>query len=114
MNITENKPAGFADTRVAKLRKRIHLPADLQAETHEERHVVPICPATYETPMRQTTAEALNTWMESYNHKSGWSIIWMQARTAVLQAAKVEVILREHRLGKFILFRIWKSEQEQQ
>lgn len=103
--LERNKPAGFADTRVAKLRKRIHLPAELQAETHEERHII--------TKNHDAPHANLGIWTDSYNHKSGWSIIWMQARTAVLQAASVEVILREHRLGKFILFRIWKSEQEQ-
>lgn len=88
------KPTSFDDTKVAKLRKRIHLPPELAAEVHEERFIV----------------SSLSNFLESYNHKNGWSWVFMNPRIAIVQAVQKEVILRRHpKLGNFILFRIWKD-----
>lgn len=84
----------FEKTKIAKLRKRIHLPPELQIETHEERHI----------------CYSIGDWIKSYNHTVGWSVIFLDNRHTVIQALQKEVILREHRLGKFILFRVWKEQ----
>lgn len=96
-NLTPAKPLGFENTRVAKLRKRIHLPPELYAEVHEERFIGP-------------SSDITKTWTIGYNHSSGWSVVFMESRYAILRADQVEVILRRHpKLGNFILFRIWKD-----
>lgn len=104
-----NIPVGFADTRVGKLRKRIHLPNELLSEVHEERHRC----ARY-VGANSIEVNPVDCWIANYNHKTGWSVVWMEPRIAILQAASVEVILRRHKkLGNFILFRVWKQEGQQ-
>lgn len=96
---------GFSDTRVAKLRKRIHLPADLSAEVHEERHL-----STRYSGDNSIEVNPLNNWKRNYTRSTGWTVVYMQPAQAIMQAQTVEVILRRHKvLGNFILFRVWKS-----
>lgn len=102
-NLSPTKPIGFEDTRVAKLRRRIHLPTELYAEVHEERFI------GVRDPMKKE-GHAIKAWTDNYTHKTGWSTVFMESRYAILRAEKVEVILRRHpKLGNFILFRIWKD-----
>lgn len=83
----------------AKLSRRIHLPAELRADVHEERI---IC----------TQAE-LDNWILSYNRRAGWNQYWLPQRNVVRNADNVEVILRRHKtVGNFILFRVYKQGQE--
>lgn len=90
----------FERSTVAKLRKRIFLPPEVYVDTHEERHVV--------------SSLCLTSYLESFNSKSGWSIIYLDHRVLCKQAEQIEVIKRVHtRLGKFILFRVWKQDNKQ-
>lgn len=87
----------LAKTVTQKLRRRIHLPPDIYADTVEERF---IC----------TGILVKKHWLESYSYKTGWTVCWLDSCYAVKNADKVEVILRRHKkLGAFILFRIWKE-----
>lgn len=89
--------ASFEDSKVAKLRRRIHLPPELYKEVHEERFL-------------GAGWHIKSNWLSGYNTKSGWTVCWLTAKYPTLKAAKVEVILRRHPiLGNFILFRIWKE-----
>lgn len=107
---TQVQETTFDRSIVGKLSRRIHLPPDLYAETHEERFLTPEILATLEHPMRSTTSEAINIWRKNYNHRTGWGVVWLDSITACKQSRQVEVILRRHpRAGNFILFRTWKD-----
>lgn len=104
------KETTFDKSIVGKLTRRIHLPLELYAETQEQRFLAPENPASYDSPMRTTTSEAINIWRKNYNHKTGWGVVWLDSITVCKQSRQVEVILRRHpRAGNFILFRVWKD-----
>lgn len=98
------KAKGYEDTVMAKLCKRIHLPDDLRAATHEERHLV----SRY-IGENSIEVNPLNNWKRNYGRFNGWTVIHLQPVLCILQARTVEVILRRHKLGNVILFRVWKE-----
>lgn len=94
----------FEDTAASKLRKRIHLPADLQSQTHEERHIL----SRY-IGADSIEVNPLKNWMDNYGRHNGWSKTYLQPVLAITQAKRVEVIVRRHKLGNFLLFRVWQE-----
>lgn len=88
----------FARSKVAKLRKRIFLPLDLYKEVLEERFI-----CDHQGFINHRT---------NYDRKAGWTQIYLDARVWVLQAKEVEIIRRTHKLGRFILFRVWKTDNK--
>lgn len=95
----------FDRSTVAKLRKRIFLPTDVAAQTQEERY-------RFYLPSDNLPV-IIEQYQYSYTTVSGWSLIWLDHRTLCLQADAIEVIKRQHKYGKFILFRVWKLDSKQ-
>lgn len=93
----------FDKSKASKLSRRIFLPFDLQKEVQEERFIV---------STEDRAKPLIAGFLDHYNRKSGWIQCWLDCKAVVLEANCVEVIKRRHKLGNYILFRVWKTDNK--
>jgi hypothetical protein len=86
--------------------RRIHLPPELADQTREERFIIPdgYCQSL------ATTEKAVQIYIINHPRSAGWRVCFHPSRNVINNAAKVEVIKRQHpTLGKFLIFRVWRQ-----